>query len=216
MIWPWPQNSSSTSAKHAGRRRTTSRHTTATVIQWLPSNTARSTRTGAPRDWRSELVHPNVRKVNRLCRVPHPSGPVAIARQIGVYKRRLNQGDGRGPAVPCLSLRCRPRYAAMNSRGIGRSKTRLPMPSFCADQSSKSRQRRSATLNATIPHLGAEKRKPNTAYTAGQDVIVPPGDVVTAATSLTSGASFSVANWIISPSSNRASSAGAVAIVLGA
>src|SRR5690348_12029756 len=48
-----------------------------------------------------------------------------------------------------------------------------------------------AALNATyVPQW-----KPLTAYTAGQAVLSPAGDTVTAKTSFTSGSSFSASNW---------------------
>jgi len=44
----------------------------------------------------------------------------------------------------------------------------------------------------------AKQWKPNTAYTAGQPVINPTGDVVTAKVDFTSGATYNAANWNLS------------------
>jgi len=66
-------------------------------------------------------------------------------------------------------------------------------------------------LNATY----VPKWKPLTAYAAGYAVLSPTGDIVTAATSFTSGASFNAADWLISTSYEQAGNAAAFAIVFG-
>lgn len=43
------------------------------------------------------------------------------------------------------------------------------------------------------------KWKANTAYTAGQQVVSPNGDIVSAITTFTSGATYNAANWLLSP-----------------
>jgi len=55
------------------------------------------------------------------------------------------------------------------------------------------------TLKATIATEALPKWKATTDYTAGQAVVNPSGDVVTAKVDFTSGASYSSANWNISP-----------------
>lgn len=54
-----------------------------------------------------------------------------------------------------------------------------------------------AALNATyaLKSTDVPKWQPTTAYTAGQQVISPAGDIVSAISSFTSGASYSAANW---------------------
>jgi lysophospholipase L1-like esterase len=46
----------------------------------------------------------------------------------------------------------------------------------------------------------APQWKPSTAYTAGQSVVNPYGDVVSAVAAFTSGASYNPANWVMHPS----------------
>lgn len=52
-----------------------------------------------------------------------------------------------------------------------------------------------AALSATY----VPKWKPNTAYAAGDAVLSPGGDIVTAKATFTSGATYSAANWNVSP-----------------
>jgi hypothetical protein len=56
---------------------------------------------------------------------------------------------------------------------------------------------------------------PTTAYTAGQPVISPTGDVVTAKTTHTSGASFTAANWNLSTSYVLLSATGKAVVASG-
>jgi hypothetical protein len=70
-------------------------------------------------------------------------------------------------------------------------------------------------LDKFIPDRLVSKWQPNTAYTAGQPVVSPAGDMVTAVANFTSGASFNAANWNISSSYDRAGQAAALSIVFG-
>ena len=66
-------------------------------------------------------------------------------------------------------------------------------------------------LNATF----VPKWKASTAYLAGDAVLSPAGDTVTAIANFTSGASFNAANWNISVSYDRAGQATALSMILG-
>jgi lysophospholipase L1-like esterase len=72
-----------------------------------------------------------------------------------------------------------------------------------ADEDGHFPPRVEAALSATF----VPKWKPTTAYLAGDKVLNPTGDVVSAIANFTSGASFNAANWNYSPTFARAASA---------
>jgi hypothetical protein len=73
-----------------------------------------------------------------------------------------------------------------------------------------------ASLRAGLaPAAVALNWTPATAYTAGQPVISPTGDVVTAKVAFTSGASYSAANWNLSTSYVLLSATGKAVVASG-
>jgi hypothetical protein len=57
--------------------------------------------------------------------------------------------------------------------------------------------------------------KASTTYSAGQPVVNPSGDLVTAVAAHTSGATYTAANWVLMSGYDRAGQAAALSIVFG-
>lgn len=74
-------------------------------------------------------------------------------------------------------------------------------------------------LKAALSSTYVPKWKPNTAYLAGDKVLSPNGDVVSAIANFTSGTTFNAANWNLSTSyttpTQAAGLSAALSIVFG-